>query len=122
VEPDDLLVAAQWHLGDHGRVGATQVCAIVRLRDLVMQEVPPIPTRPPEPKPDANKVSCFGFLILSLFLCIGGTVLYFLTLGALGPFIFVAVGLMLLIGTQYMLWGRWMEKVLNEGQTQADDE
>ena len=103
----------------------TEVSARIPLRSRKMSQAPsppPAQTRPAKPDPEANKVSCFGFMLLGFFLSIGATVLYFLTLGALGPFIVVAVCLMILIGGQYLLWGRWMEKVLKEGQAEVADE
>ena len=43
-------------------------------------------------------------------------ILTFLTLGFFGPLVLLALGIFVIIGLQYVLWGWWFEKIYRSGQ------
>ena len=47
-------------------------------------------------------------------------VLTLLTLGYFGPIILLGLGIFLVIGLQYLIWGWWFERIYRSGH-QSDD-
>ena len=70
------------------------------------------PPLPPKPAPPERPRSIWLALLL---LCSGAVaavvLLTFLTLGFFGPLVLLGLGVYVIIGLQYLLWGWWFEKV-----------
>ncbi|HZN33183.1 MAG TPA: hypothetical protein VFB80_05165 [Pirellulaceae bacterium] len=78
---------------------------------------PPMPPRPDPPeKPRGTwlAIVLMGSGALALIV-----VLTFLTLGFFGPLVLIGLGVFLIIGLQYLLWGWWFERIY---RSQASDE
>ena len=72
-------------------------------------DVPPIPTRPDrEAKP---RGSWLAIVLAGLFTLAILAVLTLLTLGYFGPIILLGLGIFLVIGLQYLIWGWWFERI-----------
>lgn len=83
-------------------------------------EVPPIPTRPDlETKPRGSWLSIVlaGLLALAIL-----AVLTLLTLGYFGPIILLGLGIFLVIGLQYLIWGWWFERVYRSPENLRNSE
>jgi hypothetical protein len=82
----------------------------------------PVPPLPPAPDFGEKPRSSMWTIVLAgitlLFLMVG---LSFLTLGYFAPVIALGVGIFLLIGMQYLVWGWWFERVYRQGKEQGED-
>ena len=69
-----------------------------------------IPPEPPQPK-QGSFVSIALALVLAAVLFTG---LFFLTLGAVGPILVVAVCVFALAAFHYFVWGWWLSKAIRD--------
>lgn len=76
--------------------------------------MPPRPEPPEKPRGTWLAIVLMGSGALALIV-----VLTFLTLGFFGPLVLIGLGVFLIIGLQYLLWGWWFERIY---RSQASDE
>jgi hypothetical protein len=70
----------------------------------------PLPSQKPEP-PGKPRSIWLAILLMGSGALALVFLLTFLTLGFFGPMVILGLGIFLIIGLQYLLWGWWFEKV-----------
>ena len=70
----------------------------------------PLPPQKPQP-PEKPRSIWLALLLLGSGAVAAVFLLTFLTLGFFGPLVLLGLGVFVIIGLQYLLWGWWFEKV-----------
>ncbi len=82
----------------------------------------PIPPLPPPPDfGDKPRTTLWTVVLAGIALLFIVTALSFLTLGYFAPVIFLGLGVFLLIGVQYLVWGWWFERIYRQGKDEGDE-
>jgi hypothetical protein len=84
------------------------------------RQVPPPPTRPdfepPRPRSSWLAIGLAGSAALTM-----AAILTFLTLGYFAPIVLLALGIFVVIGLQYLVWGWWFERIYREDPESDSD-
>jgi ABC-type uncharacterized transport system permease subunit len=82
--------------------------------------LPPLPPRPPfdEPKPRGSWLTIWLAATLGVTLAV---LLTFLTIGYFGPVILLGIGIFIVIGLQYLVWGWWFERIYRSHPVEDDE-
>ena len=82
----------------------------------------PIPPLPPPPEfSEKPRTSAWSLVLAGIALLFIMTVLSFITLGYFAWIILLGMGVFLMIGGQYLVWGWYFEKIYRQGKEHLDD-
>ncbi len=80
------------------------------------------PERPPSSSRERPRSGWMATIVVGLFLLGGGALLCLLPIGKLGPAIVLGGGLFtLMVGLHYLIWGYWIQRVIQQDQESQDE-